>query len=128
LLSLFPESTVVSPKPKRLMLPVLVTLFALSYGLMTMLIVEQGKTIDSQRYLIRELFSDSTQLSAMKGNAVQKAQAEAKAHAQAGGLSSQAAAGNKAAAQAGKLQRPSLPKLPKDASDRADDRRSLLKL
>ena len=47
-------------------LPVLTVLFLISYGLMTMLIVEQGRTIDSQRALIRELFRDSTELSAIK--------------------------------------------------------------
>ncbi len=33
---------------------------------MTMLIVEQGRTIESQRALIRELFRDSTELSAAR--------------------------------------------------------------
>lgn len=33
---------------------------------MTMLIVEQGATIESQRALIRELFRDSTELSAIR--------------------------------------------------------------
>jgi hypothetical protein len=33
---------------------------------MTMLIVEQGRTIESQRALIRDLFHDSTELSAVK--------------------------------------------------------------
>src|SRR5215467_7433525 len=47
-------------------LPVLTVLFLISYGLMTMLIVEQGQTIESQRALIRELFRDSTELSATK--------------------------------------------------------------
>jgi len=47
-------------------LPVLTVLFLISYALMTMLIVEQGRTIDSQRALIRELFRDSTELSAIK--------------------------------------------------------------
>ncbi len=47
-------------------LPLLTVLFLISYGLMTMLIVEQGATIESQRTLIRELFRDSTELSAMK--------------------------------------------------------------
>jgi cytoskeletal protein RodZ len=42
----------------------LTILFLISYGLMTMLIVEQGRTIESQRALIRELFHDSTALSA----------------------------------------------------------------
>jgi hypothetical protein len=47
-------------------LPLLVVLFLISYGLMTMLIVEQGRTIESQRTLIRELFRDSTELSAAR--------------------------------------------------------------
>jgi len=47
-------------------LPVLVVLFLISYGLMTMLIVEQGRTIESQRALIHELFKDSTELSAVR--------------------------------------------------------------
>jgi hypothetical protein len=50
-------------------MPLLTVLFLFSYGLMTLLIVEQGTTIQSQRALIRELFSDSLQLSAMKGKA-----------------------------------------------------------
>lgn len=54
------------PRKKRSWLPLLTVLFCLSYGLMTMLIVEQGATIESQRALIRELFRDSTELSAMK--------------------------------------------------------------
>ena len=51
---------------KRGWLPLLTVLFLISYGLMTMLIVEQGATIESQRALIRELFRDSTELTAMK--------------------------------------------------------------
>jgi hypothetical protein len=47
-------------------LPLLTVLFLISYGLMTMLIVEQGATIESQRALIKELFRDSTELSAAK--------------------------------------------------------------
>jgi len=47
-------------------LPLLTVLFLISYGLMTMLIVEQGRTIESQRSLIRELFRDSQELSAVK--------------------------------------------------------------
>jgi hypothetical protein len=52
-------------------LPLLIVLFLISYGLMTMLIVEQGQTIESQRALIRELFRDSTELSAVKMKAQQ---------------------------------------------------------
>ena len=47
-------------------LPLLVVLFLISYGLMTMLIVEQGRTIESQRALIRELFRDNTELNAVR--------------------------------------------------------------
>ena len=47
-------------------LPILVVLFLISYGLMTMLIVEQGRTIESQRSLIHELFKDNTELSAAR--------------------------------------------------------------
>jgi len=53
-------------------LPLLTILFLLSYGLMTMLIVEQGRTIESQRALIQVLFHDSTELSAVKMKAHQK--------------------------------------------------------
>jgi len=51
---------------KRSWLPLLIVLFLISYGLMTMLIVEQGRTIESQRVLIRELFHDNNELSAAK--------------------------------------------------------------
>ena len=60
----------------------LTILFLLSYGLLTMLVVEQGRTIDSQRNLIHLLFGDSAQLNSMKGTAIQKLQAEAQARAQ----------------------------------------------
>ncbi len=58
----------VAPK-KHGWLPVLVVLFLVSYGLMTMLIVEQGRTIENQRTLIHELFKDASELSAAKTNA-----------------------------------------------------------
>lgn len=61
---------------KRGWLPLLTVLFLISYGLMTMLIVEQGRTIESQRVLIKELFGDSSELSALKKKAsVEQAQA-----------------------------------------------------
>jgi len=59
-----------SPK-KHGWLPLLTVLFLISYGLMTMLIVEQGRTIESQRALIRGLFHDSTELAAVKMKAAQ---------------------------------------------------------
>jgi hypothetical protein len=48
-------------------LPLLVILFIVSYGILTMLVFEQGQTIESQRGLIREMLRDSTQLAALKG-------------------------------------------------------------
>ena len=39
---------------------------------MTMLIVEQGATIESQRGLIKEMLRDSLELSSMKGKAIQE--------------------------------------------------------
>ena len=72
--TLFENATITSVAPidapaapkKRGWLPLLTVLFLISYGLMTMLIVEQGATIESQRALIRELFRDSTELSAIR--------------------------------------------------------------
>src|ERR1700691_4452246 len=48
-------------------LPLLVILFIVSYGILTMLVFEQGQTIESQRTLIREILKDSTQLATLKG-------------------------------------------------------------
>src|SRR6266576_1174008 len=52
------------------------------YGLMAMLVVEQGRTIDSQSFLIRALFRDSTELTGMKSSVIQKQRAQAQAQAE----------------------------------------------
>ena len=70
------ENSTTTKKRKNTLLPVLTVLFLVAYSIMTMLIVEQGNTIESQRLLIKQLFSDSTQLSAMKGQQAQKHNAE----------------------------------------------------
>jgi hypothetical protein len=49
------------------MLPILVVLFVVSYCLLTMLVFEQGQTIESQRTLIRAMLQDSSQLAALRG-------------------------------------------------------------
>ena len=49
------------------MLPLLVILFIVSYGILSTLVFEQGRTIESQRSLIREMLKDSTQLATLKG-------------------------------------------------------------
>ncbi|HXM23490.1 MAG TPA: hypothetical protein VN948_19695 [Terriglobales bacterium] len=73
------------PKPranrKHSLLPILIVLFLVSYGLMALLAVEQDRTIASQRSLITSLFSDSTELSSLKGKILTKQQAQAGAGA-----------------------------------------------
>jgi len=77
------DPTVVVPKPKRPVLPILVVLFLLSWGLMAVLIVEQGRIIDSQRGLIQSLFNDSSELVHLKGKIFKQQHAEAQAQAPA---------------------------------------------
>ena len=122
----------------RSLLPVLTILFLVSYGLLTMLVVEQGRTIDSQRSLIHLLFSDSVQLSSIKGKAIQKQQTEARAEAQKkpsqptpadpraqppSTHQPQAGAKNQSTSKVG---RPLLPKPPRNTVDQGDDRRILI--
>ncbi len=59
------EVIAASPK-KRGWMPLLTVLFLISYGLMTMLIMEQSQTIESQRTLIHDLYRASSELSAAK--------------------------------------------------------------
>jgi hypothetical protein len=60
----------VPAKKKHSLLPLLTVLFIFSYGLMTVLIVEQGSVIQSQRNLIKILGRDSTELWAARGKAI----------------------------------------------------------
>ena len=64
------EKPVLVPKKKRTLLPLLTVVFMASYGLMTLLIVEQASAIQSQRNLIHVLLDDSRQLWALKGRAL----------------------------------------------------------
>jgi hypothetical protein len=59
----------VAPRTSRPtpVLPLLVILFIVSYGILTMLVFEQGQTIESQRGLIHEMLRDSGQLAALRG-------------------------------------------------------------
>jgi hypothetical protein len=123
-------------KPKRTLLPVLTVLFLVSYGLLTMLVVEQSRTIDSQRGLIQDLFRDSVQLTTLKGDAVQKhnAEAQAKARSQTKAPPAQAPAPQaspRAESQnrgTSKLRRPMPQKPPRDASGEGDERRMLISI
>lgn len=99
-----------------------------------MLIVEQGRTIESQRTLIRSLFADSSELSHLKGQAVQKqraeaqAQAEAKAHAQSQTPSTQDKLREQAknGSSSHKTQKPVPQKPPTDTAASDDERRNVL--
>jgi hypothetical protein len=125
---------------KLSLLPVLVVLFLLSYGLMTLLIVEQGTTIQSQRSLIQQLLGDSTELSTLKSNAIRQRHAQTQAQARAQGdapknvpaqtPSTQAAPSEKASTAHNrvKAQRPLPEKPPVPASDIADARRTLMSI
>jgi cell division septation protein DedD len=126
-------------------LPLLTVLFLISYGIMTMLIVEQGATIESQRALIRELFKDSAELSATRIKSAQATAAEAhsaqvpaaKAQSAAPVPSTQAPAKQAPSSQVGPQAAPQhrvqnqktpfqMPSRP--ASDFSDDRRALIKI
>jgi hypothetical protein len=140
------DASTVSPADKKLTwLPLLTVLFLLSYGLMTMLIVEQGSTIETQRTLIRDLFRDSTELSAVKGKVVQeKNAADAKRRTQTQAPSSQSpanqsrnqdsstqsesnqTAANQTAQQHRASKKPQLAVPSRPAADLADDRRALI--
>ena len=66
----------VTGRRKHSLLPLLVVLFLISYGLLTNLVLQQDKTIDSQRTLVHLLLKDSLQLSAMRKAERQKGQAD----------------------------------------------------
>ena len=76
----------VSTEKRTTLLPVLTVLFLFSYALMTVLIVQQGSVIQSQRNLIKVLTRDSTELWMGKGKAIgdqQTARSHAQSRAQA---------------------------------------------
>jgi hypothetical protein len=123
LLSVTAESVLVVPK-KQNMLPYLVVLFLISYGLMALLVVEQGRTIDNQRDLIRNLFSDSTQLNSMKSSALQKHSAGTQPKTPSSQVQPQD--NPKSGHIAGKLRKQLPQKPPTAASDTADSRRMVV--
>lgn len=53
-------------KARPAMLPILIVLFIASYTILTMLVVEQGRTIEAQRGLLRDMLKDSSQLAQLK--------------------------------------------------------------
>jgi hypothetical protein len=60
------QSAEPQPKTRGAMLPLLIVLFVISYGILTLLVVEQGRTIEAQRSLLQEMLKDSRQLATLK--------------------------------------------------------------
>ena len=104
--------------------PVLVFLLMACYGIMTLVVVEQGHVIQSQRGLISQLLADSRQLSVLQGQeAVEKAieKKQAAARAKAGRNSQSALPKDQAQRLLGRKSR--LDKQPMQADDKVDRRR-----
>jgi hypothetical protein len=130
-------SPIEAPHPRKKLgwLPILTVLFCISYGLMTMLIIEQGATIESQRVLIHELFRDSAELSANKMKAqIEKHKADAQ-RAQSSPVatpstqipSTQAQSNpSSQAAQQNRVQRPQFQMPSRPASDQRQDPHALI--
>ena len=119
-------------KSRTALLPLLIVLFLISYSILTMLVVEQGRTIESQRTLLREMLKDSNQLAELKGKLAQAEARQAQTQPQPQAEQKQPAASktpaaggaDKAAKQAGKAAR-TLKRVPeKPAADLEDVRRS----
>ena len=114
-------------------MPLLVILFIVSYGILTMLIFEQGQTIESQRSLIREMLKDSTQLAALKSKLARDEGKQMQEKASVPAQPNSADSGNSAAGTKGsdkETKRPgksarSMKQVPgKPAADLEDVRRS----
>jgi hypothetical protein len=109
----------------------LILLFLVSYSILTMLVIEQGRTIESQRILLREMLKDSNQLAELKtklaSDEAAPKQAPARAQAQPeqkDPLAKAPAANEKDAKRSGKTAR-SMKSVPgKPAADLEDVRRS----
>ena len=133
----------IRPKRKYSLLPLLVVVFLLSYGLMTLLIVAQSNTIESQRSTIQQLVQSGNEMSALKNKQVQQqaqaaevpsattqAQADVANVSPVPAPSTQAVPSEKTskAHSGAKAQRPLPEKPPTPTSDIADERRSLMSI
>jgi len=123
---------------KRSLLPLLTVLFLISYCMMTLLIMFQGTTIQSQRSLILGLLGDSTQLWALKGKVLhQKQMAQAQqGHSQAPSSQAPAPSAQAPSTQAAPQHRkqhvekskPQVQLPPVPAADLGDQRRVLISI
>jgi hypothetical protein len=120
---------IAAPRKRHSLLPILTGLFIVSYGLMTMLIVEQGAAIQSQSNLIKVLMPDSRELWALKGKAItdnQIAKTKKPGHAQtAQPPSTEAVPQPHSQNQVDKTAKPDRQFPPVPASDLIDQRRAV---
>jgi hypothetical protein len=117
---------IATPKKRRSLLPLLTVLFLFSYGLMTLLIVEQGATIQSQRSLIQVLMPESQKMWAMKSKANANKRAEAPGHTQTPSTQAPSAQVTpQRQSRTGKITKPQTQLPPVPASDLGDQRRAL---
>jgi hypothetical protein len=123
----------VEKKKQRSLLPLLTVLFIFSYGLMTVLIVEQASAIESQHSLIKILMRDSTELWAERGRAITEKQMAKGKHQAAPapqapstqGPSRNAPTSQGQQSRAEKAAKPEVQVPPVPAADLSDQRRSL---
>jgi hypothetical protein len=114
------------------MLPVLTFLFLLSYGLMVLLVVEQNRTITSQRWVITELMSDSKELNSLKQSLLPQHRGQKQPLPKSQNQSPSQSPSSQAAPQANnrsntsaKVRRNAPLRPPRPASDTPDARRAL---
>ena len=125
-----PPTTKPNSKSNSKMFPVLVFLLMACYGIMALVVIEQGHVIQSQRNLIQQLVQDSQQLTVLKGQAAAQ-QAIEKKRAKAGaGAKDKDKTGPSGMAPAQKEQaqkvlsrRSRMEKQPLQADDKVDRRR-----
>ncbi len=125
-----PPTTKPNSKPNSKMFPVLVFLLMACYGIMTLVVVEQGHVIQSQRNLIQQLVQDSNQLAALRGQAaaqqaIEKKQAKANAKGKTGASTVAPMQAPMQKEQAQKLlsRKSRIEKQPLQADDKVDRRR-----
>jgi hypothetical protein len=101
-------------------LPILVFLLATAYGLMAFVLMQQGNVIQSQKYLIEQLLDDSKQLTNLRAENAKRNQAAELARKKNAPQSSGKSKTSKPKQQ---VERP-----PMQAVDKADARRSAVKI
>jgi uncharacterized membrane protein len=125
-----PPTTKPKSKSNSKMFPVLVFLLMACYGIMALVVIEQGHVIQSQRNLIQQLVQDSQQLAALKGQAAAQQAIEKKRAKTGVGAKDKDKMGPSGTAPAQKEQaqkvlsrRSRMEKQPLQADDKVDRRR-----